>query len=196
MQLAVPIGFPQFWLFDALALLFFAFLIRAARKRDREANVRRDRRSRGGIIVQSIGIGLAGIGPARPILEPLGTASLAGCALVASFMGAAIGLFAASSRALGRNWSIVARTRSDHELVRDGPYAYLRHPIYLGLLFFLLGLAAALGHWLQLIVAVPIYLAGTMIRTRVEDHLLEQAFGDEFRDYRSRTPALIPKIII
>ena len=194
MRLAVPIGFPQFWLFDALALLFFAFLIRAARGRDREADVRRDRRSRGGIILQSIGIGLAGIGPARPTLEPLGTASLVGCALVALLMGAAIGLFAASSRALGRNWSIIARTRSDHELVRDGPYAYVRHPIYLGLLFFLLGLAAALGHWLQLVVAVPIYLAGTLVRTRVEDHLLEQAFGDKFRDYRSRTPALIPKI--
>ena len=194
MPLAVPIGFPQFWLFGTLSLLFLGFLIRAAWGRDREANVRADRRSRGGIMLQSIGIGLAGIGPARPTLEPLSASSLAGCALVTLLMGTAIGLFAASSRALGRNWSIVARTRSDHQLVRDGPYAYVRHPIYLGLLFFLLGLSAALGHWLQLIVAVPVYLAGTLIRTGAEDRLLEQTFGDKFRDYRSATPALIPKI--
>lgn len=194
MPLAVPIGFPQFWLFDALSLLFLAFLIRAAWGREREANVEADRRSRGGIILQSIGIGLAGIGPVRPILEPLGAASLAGCALVMLLMGTAIGLFAASSQALGRNWSILARTRCDHELVQDGPYAYVRHPIYLGLLFFLLALSAALGHWLQLIAAVPLYVAGTMIRTRAEDRLLEQAFGDTFRNYRSATPALFPKI--
>lgn len=195
MQLALPIGFPQFWLFNALSLLFFAFLIRAFLGRDREANARRDPRSRLGIVLQSVGIALAGLGPARPTLEPLGTASLLGCALVIVLMGTAIGLFAASTRALGRNWSIVARTRSDHELVRSGPYAYVRHPIYLGLLFFLVGLSAALGHWLQLIIAVPVYLSGTMIRTRLEDRLLEQSFGDNFRDYRKATPALLPKII-
>jgi protein-S-isoprenylcysteine O-methyltransferase Ste14 len=195
MPLALPIGFPQFWLFNGLSLLFFAFLIRAFWRRDREANITPDRRSRRGIILQSIGIGLAGFGPARVTLEPLSAASLLGCALVILLMGAAIGLFAASTRALGRNWSIIARTRSDHELIQSGPYAHVRHPIYLGLLFFLLGLSAALGHWLQLIVAVPMYLAGTMIRTRLEDRLLEQSFGDKFRDYRSATRALIPKII-
>ena len=84
--------------------------------------------------------------------------------------------------------------RSDHELVRSGPYAHARHPIYLGMLFFLLGLAVALGHWLQLLIAVPVFLAGTSIRIRVEDGLLEQSFGDAFREYRRTTPALIPRI--
>lgn len=103
-------------------------------------------------------------------------------------------LFALSSSALGRNWSIVARTLSDHELVRSGPYARIRHPIYLGLLLFMLGLAVAYGHWLQLVIAVPVYLAGTQIRTSIEDQLLEQRFGEAFRDYRNSTPALIPRL--
>jgi protein-S-isoprenylcysteine O-methyltransferase Ste14 len=102
-------------------------------------------------------------------------------------------LFAASSSALGRNWSIVARMRSDHELIRSGPYARVRHPIYLGLLLFLLALAVAFGHWPQLIIAVPLYLAGTRIRTDVEDRLLEQTFGESFREYRNSTPALLPR---
>jgi len=114
-------------------------------------------------------------------------------AAVIALMGCAIWLFAASSSALGKNWSIVARMRSDHELVRNGPYGNVRHPIYLGLLLFMLAMAVAFGHWLQLILAVPIYLAGTQIRTRIEDHLLEQTFGDDFRAYRDSTPALLPR---
>jgi protein-S-isoprenylcysteine O-methyltransferase Ste14 len=109
-------------------------------------------------------------------------------------MGGAIGLFAASSRELGRNWSLVARMRDDHQLVRTGPYARVRHPIYLGMLLFLLAFAVGLGHWTQLVIALPVFLAGTAIRTRLEDGLLEQQFGEEFRDYRSATPALIPRI--
>lgn len=194
MPLSVPVSLLQFWAFFALSLVFFAFIIRAASRRGKETGTKTDGRSRLGIILQSIGIGLAGFGGARPTLAPLSAAGLLGTALVVLLMGAAIALFAASSSALGRNWSVVARTRSDHELVRRGPYAYVRHPIYLGMLFFQLGLAAALGHWLQLLIAVPIFVAGTAIRTRVEDELLEQSFGDAFRDYRRTTPALIPRI--
>jgi protein-S-isoprenylcysteine O-methyltransferase Ste14 len=62
------------------------------------------------------------------------------------------------------------------------------------MLLFLLALSAALGHWLQLIVAIPVFLIGTAIRTRLEDGLLEQNFGDAFRDYQRSTPALIPRI--
>ena len=62
------------------------------------------------------------------------------------------------------------------------------------MLLFLLALAVALGHWIQLIIAVPIFLAGTAIRTRIEDGLLEESFGEQFRAYRKSTPALIPKL--
>jgi steroid 5-alpha reductase family enzyme len=194
MALAFPISFTQFWTFIALSLVFFAFLIRAALRKDKESGTKTDSRSRFGIVLQSIGIGLAGFGGARPTLEPFGAAGLLGTAAVILFVGTAIGLFVASSSALGHNWSLVARTRSDHELIRSGPYAYVRHPIYLGMLFFLLGLAAALGHWVQLIVAIPVFLAGTAIRTRIEDGLLERSFGDEFREYRTTTPTLIPRL--
>src|SRR5947209_1202227 len=155
MPSAVPISFVQFWAFSASGLLFFIFLIRTALRRTAELGSKRDRLSQVGIAVQSIGIAFAGFGVIRPTLAPLSAASLAGTAAVLLLMGGAIALFAASSRELGRNWSLVARTRSDHELVRTGPYARVRHPIYLGMLFFLLALAVALGHWLQLVIAIP-----------------------------------------
>jgi len=194
MQFIVPIGWLQFWTFSGCGLIFLVLLLRNLSRRQPERGVQRDRWSQLGIIIQSIGIGLAGFGPVRPTLSAFGFASLAGTAVALLLMGGAIGLFVASSHELGRNWSLVARTRSDHELVRTGPYSRVRHPIYLGLLLFTLALAVALGHWAQLLIALPAFFAGTAIRTRLEDRLLEQSFGNAFRDYRNSTPALIPKL--
>ena len=192
--LMVPVGWLQFWLLCGLGLLFFASLIRALMKRTPESGERREGKSRIGILLQSISFFLAGFGGVRPSLPLLSPAALAGALVVLLLIGGCLYLFAASSNALGKNWSFEARTRTDHQLIRNGPYARIRHPIYLGMLLFLLGLAVALGHWLQLVVALPLFLAGTLIRTRIEDRLLEAKFGDEFRDYARTTPALIPNI--
>ena len=190
-----PVSQAQVWLFVVLAGAFFAVMIIATRRSGGgDSGARRNNMSRVGIALQGLGIGLAGFGPVRMSLPPLSPQALIQSLVMILLATGASGLFAASARALGANWSIVARTRSDHQLVRNGPYAVVRHPIYLGLLLFLLSLAVALGHFAQLIVAIPVFLAGTAIRTRIEDRLLETKFGDEFRDYARTTPALIPKI--
>jgi protein-S-isoprenylcysteine O-methyltransferase Ste14 len=195
MPLAVPIAVPQLWLFWAFALAFFALVLRAITRRKDEAGSRSDPRSRLGIIVQSIGIGLSAAGPVKATLPPFSLPAIAAYLAVVLLMGTAIALFASSSSALGKNWSFEARTRSDHQLVRSGPYARIRHPIYLGMLFFLLGLAVATGHWAQPLLALPVFLAGTRIRTKLEDELLERQFGAEFADYARTTPALIPRLL-
>ncbi len=192
--LTTPVSPIQLWLFLALAIVFFAFLIRASVRKGSDAGAKRDNRSRLGIILQSVGIALAGFGPTQPSLAPDNPGAIAGTIAVLLFMGGSIALFALSARALGKNWSVVARTLDDHQLVRHGPYALVRHPIYVGMLLFLLGLAAAVGHWVQLLIAIPVFLAGTLIRTRIEDQLLENRFGEAFRDYARATPALIPRI--
>src|SRR5438045_495316 len=48
---------------------------------------------------------------------------------------------------LGRNWSGTVTVKQDHELVRDGPYRYVRHPIYTGLLIAFIGCAIARDEW-------------------------------------------------
>jgi protein-S-isoprenylcysteine O-methyltransferase Ste14 len=194
MPFAVPVSLVQVWAFTASGLGFFLFLVQTAAGRTTESGSKRDRRSQLGIIIQAIGFGFASFGPVKPILSSLSPLSIASTAVVLALTGGTIALFATSARELGKNWSLVARTRSDHELVRTGPYAHIRHPIYLGMLLFLFALAIGLGHWAQLIIALPLFLAGTAIRTRVEDGLLEQRFGDEFRHYRQSTPALIPRL--
>src|SRR5689334_541998 len=194
MSFAVPISYAQYAAFTLTGFVFVYFLFRAFSRRAPEFGAKRDRRSQAGIIIQSVGIAFAGFGRVKLTLPSLSAAGLAGTAAVLLLMSGAIALFAASSRELGRNWSLVARMRSDHDLVRTGPYARVRHPIYLGMLLFLLALAVALGHWAQLVIALPIFFVGTAIRTRLEDRLLEQQFGEKFRDYRSSTPALIPRL--
>ncbi|WP_204307347.1 methyltransferase family protein, partial [Enterobacter hormaechei] len=72
----------------------------------------------------------------RPDARALGEA-----AAVAVLMAVTIGLFFAASRAMGRNWAIVARTRGDHELVTWGPFAWIRNPIYTALFVFMLAMA-------------------------------------------------------
>jgi protein-S-isoprenylcysteine O-methyltransferase Ste14 len=190
----MPIGWPQFWIFTVLGILFFAALIRALSRKTPESGGRREGKSLVGIIVQSMSFFVAGVGGVRPSLPLLSPGSIAGAIAVLLLMGGTLYLFVASSTALGKNWSFQARMRTDHQLIRTGPYARVRHPIYLGMLLFLLGLAVALGHWLQLVVALPFFLGGTAIRSKLEDRLLGEQFGADFDEYARTTPALIPKL--
>jgi protein-S-isoprenylcysteine O-methyltransferase Ste14 len=102
--------------------------------------------------------------------------------------------FAAWSRnVLGRNWSARALIRTNHELVTFGPYAYLRHPLYTGLLVALAGSALVSGEYgalLGWILLVGIFA----IKARREEHLLESEFGALYSTYRKATGFLLPRI--
>jgi len=97
-----------------------------------------------------------------------------------------------SVRYLGRQFRIHAGLYHDHELVRTGPYAIVRHPIYAALLLMLLANALILSTWQMTAIAVAIYIVGTEIRVRTEDRLLASRFGEAFEQYRQSVPAYIP----
>lgn len=147
-----------------------------------------------GILLQSVGFAIASMGQVLTEAFHLDPLSLALVLLPLSLGMGAAALFWASTRALGENWSLVARTREQHELVRHGPFAHVRHPIYLAMMLLLLSLAIGLGHWRQLFLAIPIFLIGTAVRVRSEERLLKQAFGRAFDDYARSVPALIPRL--
>jgi len=192
---AVPVSLTQFVAFCLMALGFFLSMARAFWRKPAETGATTSARSRLGILLQMVGFAIVSFGVIRVALGPASPLALLETVVVVALMAGAIGLFVASSSALGRNWSLVARTRTDHELIRSGPYARVRHPIYLAMLLFLVALAIGLGHWGQLLLASPLFLAGTKIRTDAEDRLLEQSFGETFRQYRTATPAIFPRIV-
>jgi protein-S-isoprenylcysteine O-methyltransferase Ste14 len=96
------------------------------------------------------------------------------------------------ARALGRQWRIDAGLSADHELVTSGPYRLVRHPIYTSLLCILLGTGFLITPWWLLLAALLLFIIGTEIRVRIEDHLLASQFGDRFAEYQKRVPAYIP----
>jgi protein-S-isoprenylcysteine O-methyltransferase Ste14 len=108
-------------------------------------------------------------------------------------LGPVAALLAWSSvKHLGRQFRVHAGVYEDHELVRTGPYAILRHPIYTSLLALLLSTALLLTEPLWIPISLALYIAGTEIRVHAEDRLLGWRFGEEFDAYRSSVRAYIP----
>jgi len=95
---------------------------------------------------------------------------------------------------LGRNWSSEVQIKQGHELVQAGPYRYVRHPIYTGLLLAFLGTALKVGDWRGLL-AVAIVLASFWYKLRHEERWLLEHFGTPYADYMQRTRALVPGLL-
>jgi len=112
--------------------------------------------------------------------------------LILTFAGLA---FAFSARLrLAGEWSSSVTLKSDHELVDDGPYRWVRHPIYTGLLLAILGTALAVGEWRALL---AVAIAGVALWRKLtrEEALLGREFGEAYAAYCARTRALIPFVL-
>jgi protein-S-isoprenylcysteine O-methyltransferase Ste14 len=133
----------------------------------------------------------------RPMFTPLaGTGKvseilLAGVAVAASL--SSVWMMFAAIRVLGRQWSLTARVLEGHKLITTGPYGLVRHPIYTALLSMILATGLAQSPWLALLIAIPVYLVGTLIRIRSEEKLLRETFGAEYEEFAQRVPALLPR---
>jgi protein-S-isoprenylcysteine O-methyltransferase Ste14 len=192
-----PVGLPGLAALALGFLLFMLALFTARLRAGRGAKVAVARRSNASIIwiiVQCIGMGIAGYGPIRVILDPMSPKAIAEAATVFALMLGAVGLFQASSRTMGKNWSLVARTREDHQLIQTGPFAVVRHPIYVALFSFMLAMAIAYGHAGNLILAVPVYAIGTWLRVRHEERILREQFGADYDAYAARVKRFVPGV--
>jgi protein-S-isoprenylcysteine O-methyltransferase Ste14 len=109
------------------------------------------------------------------------------------FVLVALGLaFAVAARVwLGDNWSSVVTVKQEHELIRTGPYRWVRHPIYSGLLAALLGSVVTLGE-VRGLIALALFLVAILRRVALEERLLEEEFGGAYRQYRHEVPPLVP----
>lgn len=93
---------------------------------------------------------------------------------------------------LGKNITPTVKTRTEHQLIVSGPYRYIRHPLYtFGFLFFL-GVCLLAGNMLMIAGAV-VGIIGLALRTRLEEELLLQRFGDQYKEYMIRTGRYFPK---
>jgi protein-S-isoprenylcysteine O-methyltransferase Ste14 len=165
--------------------LFFASLLRM-RLGSGGAAGKSSGLSRVGIAAQMLAFFATGLGRIDASVPPAGPRALIEAAAIAALMLLSVLLFVAATRAMGANWSVVARMREGHELVTGGIFARLRHPIYAGMAAFLVALALAFGHLSHLIFAAPLFALGTWIRVREEERLLRAEFGPAYDDYAAR----------
>ncbi len=95
---------------------------------------------------------------------------------------------------LGRFYTRTLTTQGDQEVVRRGPYRWIRHPGYLGSLLTWVGAAVASRNLLVALVVGAGLLAAYMRRMTVEEQMLERALGPAYADYRLTTWRLLPLI--
>jgi protein-S-isoprenylcysteine O-methyltransferase Ste14 len=106
-----------------------------------------------------------------------------------------VGLYLWGFSALGSMFGVSSSMSSElygsHELIERGPYAFLRHPMYLGVLLAAVGAFLIFRTWAMTLYTPSAF--GITLRARREERLLEAAFGDRWRDYKARVPAWLPK---
>jgi protein-S-isoprenylcysteine O-methyltransferase Ste14 len=121
----------------------------------------------------------------RPAPFPYGV-QLVGVALAVFGIGFAIW----ARFTLGSNWGMPMTLREKPELVTRGPYGFVRHPIYTGLIFAMLGTGLTVGSWWLLILLIA--LGYFLISLRQEEKDMVQHFPDAYPAYKARTKRLIP----
>jgi protein-S-isoprenylcysteine O-methyltransferase Ste14 len=116
------------------------------------------------------------------------TVAITGVAL--TWMGLALALWARWH--LGQYWSASVTLKEDHKLIRTGPYAHFRHPIYSGIVLAAVGGALAIDLW-RCVAGVSLIVLGYWMRARKEESLLAAQFGEAFKEHCRHTGFLIPK---
>ncbi len=166
--------------------------------RDTKATVRRESvASRwshiGPLVVGALLIGLPRV-PVWPLDLPILPQTWAGFWSGVALTAAGLGFTVWARLTLGRNWSGTVTVKAGHELIRTGPYALARHPIYTGLLLALAGSAVARDEW-RAVLGLVLAVAGLWIKLKLEEAWMSETFGEAYARYRREVRALVPFLI-
>ena len=177
-------------------LVFFAFWAIAALRTKRTVETRPIGARLSYALPTVLGVWLIVRGASLP--APLGERvlphdpAIAAVGLAIVLAGLALALWARVT--LGGNWSGQVTFKEGHELIRHGPYAHVRHPIYSAILLMLIGTAMAIGT-LGALAGLPLIGAGIWLKLGQEEALMSEHFPAEYAAYRSRVKALVPRLL-
>ena len=93
---------------------------------------------------------------------------------------------------LGELFTIDVRVHPGQSVVDRGPYRWVRHPSYTGLILTFVGIGLALGNWAALIVLIVLPTAGLVVRIRFEERALLEGLGEPYRRFAASRPHLFP----
>ena len=193
---------PETVAFDGIVACWWGFILTFwLRKRPPRAQTtqKKDATSYVGLLLQALGYFIVWSWPlARKefLAANFGSGWLAWAIAVVSvaIAAASVAFVIWSARCLGKQWSLEARVVEGHDLIEDGPYGLVRNPIYAGMFGMLVATGLPSGRWVSLLAGAVLLLAGTVIRIRIEERLLREAFGQRFDEYARKVAALVPGI--
>ncbi|HEY5087057.1 MAG TPA: isoprenylcysteine carboxylmethyltransferase family protein [Gemmatimonadaceae bacterium] len=120
------------------------------------------------------------VGSSSPTVSALG--------VILCVMGVAFAIWGRWN--IGKNWGMPMSVKENPELVTSGPYSYVRHPIYAGVLSAMLGSALVVGNWwIGFVVIFGLYF---IYSSRSEEKLMAQTFPGQYPQYKQRTKTMIP----
>lgn len=96
-------------------------------------------------------------------------------------------------RTLGRAWSAFIEVRQGQRLVREGPYRFVRHPVYLSAFFEVLCIPMIACAPVSAAYAILVHWTLVLIRTRAEEATLRSQFGAQYDEYARQVPAFLPR---
>jgi len=96
--------------------------------------------------------------------------------------------------ALGRFFTVEVRVQPGQTVVEGGPYRWVRHPSYTGMIVTFLGLGLALGSWASLALLAVLPTAGLVYRIHFEERALLDALGEPYRRFAAGRPRLFPGV--
>jgi protein-S-isoprenylcysteine O-methyltransferase Ste14 len=176
-------------------IIFFVYWLISAQRVKAVA----EKQSLGSALAHRLPVGLGWWLLAYPLFPPPLNLALIPRTDVARLIGVlvcAYGLFITiwARRTLAGNWSSDVTFKQGHELIRSGPYRFVRHPIYTGLLIMSLGTAIEIGRlhcWLSILLTA----AGFWIKLTQEERLLRRHFPDTYPGYQKEVKALVPFVL-
>jgi protein-S-isoprenylcysteine O-methyltransferase Ste14 len=181
------------WLFDAPWAIFAAWWAVRAFSAARTERVEASRQRVAFLALAAAGV-LFLVAPPEPLrraLWPTPTALLV-AALAIEVAGVAFAIVAREY--LGAMWSGRVTLKEDHRIIQSGPYRYVRHPIYTGVLTAIIGVVLARGN-AAAILGFAFIAAGLARKIVSEEELLRGHFGAAYDDYRRKVAAIIPFIL-
>lgn len=131
-------------------------------------------------------------GPLRHTAWYFGSTGLSVAGLLLMWAGLAIRIWAIVM--LGRSFRMTVEVDADQKVIDSGPYRWVRHPSYSGILLLMVGLGLYYGNWPALLILL-VLPAGTLIhRISVEEAVLTEVMGRSYVDYAARTKRLVPRL--
>ena len=99
-----------------------------------------------------------------------------------------------SIHVLGKYFRTTVEIEEEQPIIQSGPYRYIRHPSYSGIVLFFIGYGLLSQNWISLIICVVLPIAVLLYRICVEEKALVKVLGPQYKEYQSKTKKLIPGV--